>query len=98
MRTTVTLDPDVAMMLKKRMGDQNLTFKDTVNQTLRQGFKATNAREKLRPYKVVPHAFGFYPWVDQTKLGQLLDRLEVEDFVRKANRDHPRRKRPRLRA
>jgi hypothetical protein len=87
MRTTLTLDPDVAMKLKKRMAEKNLTLKETVNQALRQGLKAVvEAEKKKTPFKVLPHSYGFKPGVDQNKLGQLLDQLDSEEFLRKMNR------------
>jgi hypothetical protein len=86
MRTTLTLDPDVAMKIKKRMADQKLTLKETVNQTLRSGLKAVEKQKKRAPFKVIPHSFGFRPGIDQNKLGQLLDQLDAEEFVRKMNR------------
>lgn len=83
MRTTLTLDPDVAMKIKKRMADKNLTLKETVNQTLRQGFKTADQAQKRRPFKVIPHSFGFRPGIDLNKLNHLVDELEAEEFVRK---------------
>jgi hypothetical protein len=86
MRTTLTLDPDVAMKLKKRMAEEKLTLKETVNQTLRSGLKTAAKQKKRAPFKVIPHSFGFKPGIDQNKLGQLLDQLDAEEFVRKMNR------------
>jgi hypothetical protein len=83
MRTTLTLDPDVAMKIKKSMADKNLTLKETVNQTLRQGFKTVEEDKKRRPFKVIPHSFGFQPGIDLNKLNHLVDELEAEEFVRK---------------
>jgi RNase adaptor protein for sRNA GlmZ degradation len=85
MRTTLTLDPDVAMKLKKRMADKKLTFKETVNEALRYGLKEVAKEKKRAPFKVIPHSFGFKPGIDQNKLGQLLDQLDAEEFVRKMN-------------
>jgi hypothetical protein len=86
MRTTLTLDPDVAMKLKKRMDEEKLTLKETVNQTLRFGFKAVAKEKKRAPFKVIPHSFGFKPGIDQNKLNQLVDELEAEEYVRKMSR------------
>jgi RNase adaptor protein for sRNA GlmZ degradation len=85
MRTTLTLDPDVAMKLKKRMADKKLTLKETVNQALRYGLKEIAKEKKRAPFKVIPHSFGFKPGIDQNKLGQLLDQLDAEEYVRKMN-------------
>jgi RNase adaptor protein for sRNA GlmZ degradation len=86
MRTTLTLDPDVAMKIKKRMAEEKLTLKETVNQTLRSGFKTVAKQKKTAPFKVIPHSFGFKPGIDQNKLSQLLDQLDAEEYVRKMNR------------
>lgn len=85
MRTTLTLDPDVALNVKKRMAEKKLTFKETVNQAIRDGLKVAAKEQKRAPYKVIPHSFGFLPGIDQNKLGQLLDRLDAEEFLRKMN-------------
>jgi len=37
MRTTVTLDPDVAELLKRLMEERHISFKEAVNETLRLG-------------------------------------------------------------
>jgi hypothetical protein len=85
MRTTLTLDPDVAKKLKERMTKEGLSFKETVNRAIRSGLKAEEIHRKRRPFKVIPHSFGFRPGIDQNKLGQLLDQLDSEEFVRKMN-------------
>jgi hypothetical protein len=85
MRTTLTLDPDVAMKLKKRMAEKKLTLKETVNQALRYGLKEAEKEKKRAPFKVIPHSFGFKPGIDQNKLNQFLDQLDGEEYVRKMN-------------
>ena len=86
MRTTLTLDPDVAMAIKKRMADKKLTLKETVNQALRYGLKEVEKDKKRAPFKVIPHSFGFKPGIDQNKLNQFLDQLDAEEYLRKMNR------------
>jgi hypothetical protein len=88
MRTTLTLEPDVAMKLKRRMAERKIPLKTAVNEALRAGLKET-ADVKRRPkFKVVPHAGGgFQPGIDPNRLNQLVDELEVEDYLRKRSRD-----------
>ena len=43
MRTTLTLDPDVAAMLKKAVAGGKTSFKDIVNAALRAGLQSTAA-------------------------------------------------------
>ena len=81
MRTTLTLDPDVALKLKRKMAEQKMTLKDAVNQALRVGLAAKDAPARV-PFKVIPFDLGFLPGIDQDKLGQLDDRLESERIAR----------------
>ena len=82
MRTTLTLEPDVARKLKKTMATKGITLKDAVNQALRAGLEAEEAPARPR-FQVEPHAFGFKPGIDLDKLNQLADELEAEEFARK---------------
>ncbi|HEV2201368.1 MAG TPA: hypothetical protein VGR73_16235 [Bryobacteraceae bacterium] len=90
MRTTLTLDPDVAQKLKARTAEEKTTFKQVVNQALRRGL---NAPEKgaRRPFRVAAHSMGVRPGVDVHKLNQLADEIETQDFVRKLSRPAERR-------
>ena len=47
-RTTLTLDDDVAMLLKKRMDDSGETFRDVVNRVLRMGLLGEAAQPDER--------------------------------------------------
>lgn len=85
MRTTLTLDPDVAMKLKKRMAEKNLTLKSAVNQYLRKALMEVEKGKKPRT-KVETFALEFKPGIDPNRLNQMVDQLEVEDYVRKMNR------------
>ncbi len=46
MRTTLTLDPDVAALLKKAVAKGNQSFKAVVNGALRKGLEATEIAAK----------------------------------------------------
>jgi hypothetical protein len=85
MRTTLTLDPDVAQNLKKKIQNENLSLKEAVNQALRAGLKLSQTQEKFS-FQVEPHACGFRAGIDQDKLNQLVDELEVEEAARKLER------------
>lgn len=88
MRTTVTLEPDVAVKLKELAHRRRASFKATLNDVLRRGMaaQATAAEERER-FVVEPHAGGFRPGLDPGKLNQLADELDVEDFVDEAGSD-----------
>jgi hypothetical protein len=48
MRTTVTLDADVAVQLERLMKEQGLGFKEALNLVLRRGFAGKDARPRKR--------------------------------------------------
>ncbi len=95
MRTTLTLDDDLAGLLKTRARELGVPFKEAVNRTIRAGLGEAAARSHPAP-KTIPHSFGFRPRVDLDKLGQLADELETEAFADKSH-DPARRQRSRSR-
>jgi len=81
MRTTLTLDEDVADFLKAESRLHDKPFKQVVNEILRRGM-APGSREAERPrFQVVPNRSRLVPGVDPRKLNQLNDQLEADDFV-----------------
>src|SRR5215831_15042095 len=97
MRTTLTLDDDLAGLLKRRARELDLPFKEVVNRTIRAGL-GEEARKPPHPApKTISHSFGFRPGTDLDKLGQLADELEAEAFVEDRH-DSARRKRTGSRA
>lgn len=100
MRTTLTLDDDLAGLLKQRARELGVPFKETVNRTLRAGLgSASTARRGATP-RTIAHSFGFRPGIDLDKLGQLADEMEAEAYAATAGRprDSARRQRTRSRA
>jgi hypothetical protein len=59
----------------------------TANDVLRRGLAAREASARRSKFVVQPHRGGFRPGVDPARLDQLLDELEVEDFIGEASRD-----------
>lgn len=84
MRTTLTLDDDVAARLREEAGRQGLPFKQVVNRAIRLGLRAAGESRERTPYRVRPHSFGLKPGIDPTKLGQLADELETEAYRARA--------------
>ena len=97
MRTTLTLDDDLAGLLKRRAREFGIPFKEAVNRTIRAGMGEAAATRPYPAPKTISHSFGFRPGIDLDKLGQLADELEAEAFAEKIH-DSARRKRPRSRA
>ena len=97
MRTTLTLEDDLAGLLKRRARELGIPFREAVNRTIRAGLGESAAARRGPAPKTIPHSFGFRPGVDTDKLGQLADELEAESFAEKLN-DSSGRQRPRPRA
>ena len=95
MRTTLTLDDDLAGLLKQRARELGIPFKEAVNRTIRAGIGEATATRQPAP-KTISHSFGFRPGIDLDKLGQFADELEAEAFAEKIH-DPARRKRSRSR-
>jgi len=100
MRTTLTIDDDLAALLKQRARELGIPFKEAVNRTIRVGLGEAAKTHRGKPVKTVPHSFGLRPGIDPDKLGQLADELEAEAFAASAEKLHDptRRQRPRSRA
>jgi pheromone shutdown protein TraB len=80
-RTTITLEPDIAARLHRLASERGTSFKTTVNSTLRAGLDAGNAAAK--PYREMTRSLGVQPGVDLTKALRIAAELEDEETVRK---------------
>jgi hypothetical protein len=82
MRTTVTLDPDVAAKLKQTARDNGISFKEALNSTVRRGFEHGEA--KPQPYRLPPpQRLEAKPGVNLDKALQLAGELEDAETIRK---------------
>jgi len=76
-RTTLTLDDDVAEKLKAEAHRKRVPFRDVVNETLRQGLATRRIARPKQPFRVVTRDLGRHqPGVDLDNVGELLDRIE----------------------
>ena len=48
MRTTVTLDPDTEQIIRRRMRERNMSFKEALNDAIRGGVAGDAGRERFR--------------------------------------------------
>ena len=83
MRTTLTLDDDVARELRTQARQSGQSFEEVVDATLRRGLaRGAEPTEPRDPFRVEPKACGFRPSVDVYSLNQLNDEIEIDDFRR----------------
>jgi hypothetical protein len=76
MRTTLTLEDDVAAKLKEEMGRTGRSFKETVNEILREGLRAARTREPDRPFVVRARDLGSRAGVDFDNIAELIEQAE----------------------
>jgi len=79
MRTTLTLDPDVAAKAKKGAAKLRQPFKKVVNDALRIGLAAVLAPPPARPYRTKPRPLGLREGFSYDNISELLARAEGED-------------------
>jgi hypothetical protein len=80
-RTTVTLDPDVAAKLKAAARQQGISFKQALNQAIRAGLGPT--RRSARRFIQLTQPMTLRPGVNLDKALLLATALEDEELVRK---------------
>lgn len=88
MRTTLTLDADVAERLKQELAGGRRTLKEVINEGLRQGLQIRQTAPR-KPFRVRPHASAYQPGVDRGKLTQLLDELDAREFTARTEASSP---------
>jgi hypothetical protein len=74
-RTTLTLDDDVARRLEAEARRSRRSFKAVVNETLRAGLLRRSA-PPAKPFRVKATRLGLLEGVDLANVEQLLDRLD----------------------
>jgi len=82
MRTTLTLDEDVAIELRRRCVSSGESFKRTVNRALRAGLQAFDepsgsSRER---YRTDPVSLGRSRLPNLDSIGEVLALIEGEDY------------------
>lgn len=83
MRTTVTLDEDVAQQIRRRMRERGSGFKQVVNELLRRGLQASEGPE---PYSTPTFAMRARRDLDLDKALALAAALEDEETVSRLER------------
>lgn len=82
MRTTVTIEDDLAIAIEEIRKRDGLSFKAALNQVIRLGVQAKAAPPKAKKYRTPTRAMGLKPGVDPTRLNTLVDDLDSDDFNR----------------
>ena len=77
MRTTLTLDDDVAAKLKTESQRAGRPFREIVNETLRRGLESRRVTAQRRAFKVAVRDLGnLRPGLSLDNIAELIDHVE----------------------
>lgn len=82
MRTTLTIDDDIAIRLTELQKSKGISFKHAVNLLLRKGLTAEEKPQKVKPFKVKARSLG-KPLIDVNldKISEVMDKLDELEGV-----------------
>ena len=80
MRSTLTLDEDIADQLAAISREEALPYKVVVNETLRRGL--AGQAPAMIPFEYEAHAGNLMPGIDPRRFNELAGELEEERFRR----------------
>ena len=80
MRTTLTLEPDVAAKARKGAAKLGKPFKEVVNAALRIGLDQVLHPPAAKPYRMKPRPLGLRPGLNYDNIGELLAQIEGDNY------------------
>lgn len=89
MRTTLTLEPDVARLVEEAVHRERRPVKQVINDALRRGLAPSPSRQ-VEPYELVPHESSLRPGLDLSGFNRLADELEDEAILATSRADRIR--------
>jgi hypothetical protein len=75
-RTTLTLDDDVAAKLRSEARRTGRPFKELVNEHLRRSLSTPAKAATEKPFRIKARDLGLQPGLSYDNIGQLLEQLE----------------------
>lgn len=81
MRTTLSIDEDLAQSIENLRNRKNLSFREVINQLLRVGLEKTEKSPQHRSYVGPVFETELRPGIDPMRMNQLADELDVEDHL-----------------
>ena len=81
MRTTLTLDPDVAAQIQRLRESRKASLKDLINEALRQGLRAMQGpAQRRKPYVTPPSDLGPCLVGNVDNIAEILAAAEGENY------------------
>lgn len=76
MRTTLTIDDDVALLLRREIQRSGEPLKQTVNRCLRAALTSSSGKPAAKPFKVTPIDLQLPEGINLDKASAILEALE----------------------
>ena len=76
MRTTLTIDDDLAVLIEQEQLRSGVSFKGTVNNLLRRGLTSEDKNTERAPFDVTPLFMGLRPGQNYDNIEALLEELD----------------------
>lgn len=79
MRTTLTLDEDVAQAAKELASKLHRPFKEVINNALRFGLEQIEKPASRKPYRTIPRPLGLRAGVSLDNIQEVISHFEGEE-------------------
>lgn len=86
MRTTLTIDDDIADRIEERRRREGQSLKEVVNGLLREGLRHDQRPPEARKYRTKTHKLHLRPGFDAARLNRLVDELETDTHLEREAR------------
>jgi len=93
MRTTVTLEPDVARLLDDQARRTRKSFKETLNAAVRLGLGRISESPSPQEFIIEARPLQLKAGLDAGRLNSLLDELDADAFIEKSRSDSRKKSR-----
>ncbi len=88
MRTTITLEPDVARLVEEAMHRERRSMKEVLNRALRSALGGAGP-SRTQPYRVDPHRARLLPGIDPAGFNRMIADLEDAEIEGRLRRHGP---------
>ncbi len=79
MRTTLTIDEDIAVRIRELRRRRGHSLKQVINRLLREGPRNSRRTRDAKPYRTKPQRLALRPGFDTVGFNRLVDELEADE-------------------
>jgi hypothetical protein len=81
MRTTLTIDSRLLQAIKRKAAERNVPVKSVIDEALRHGLEAMEARPAPQPYRSRVYRLGLRQGIDPDRVAQAAQEMEDEETI-----------------